>query len=52
MLEQRSVIQFLLAEKCKPCEINRRMYMYKEACFSENKVYKWAKLFNEGQNSI
>ena len=25
-LEQRSVIKFLVAEKCKPCEIYRRIY--------------------------
>ena len=24
-LEQKSVIKFLVAEKCKPCEIYRRM---------------------------
>ena len=24
-IEQRSVIKYLLAEKCKPCEIYRRM---------------------------
>ena len=24
-LEQRSVIKFLVSEKCKPCEIYRRM---------------------------
>ena len=40
-LEQRSVIKFLLTEKCKPCEIYRTMSdVYGEACFSEENVYK------------
>ena len=43
-LKQKSVIKFLLAEKCKPCEIHRRMYdVYREACFIQKNVYKWAK---------
>ena len=34
-IEQRTVIKVLLAEKCKPCEIYRRMYdVYGEAGFS------------------
>ena len=34
-LEQKSLIKFLVAEECKPCEIYRRKYvMYREACFS------------------
>ena len=34
-LEQRLVIKVLLAEKCKPYEIYRRMCdVYKEDCFS------------------
>ena len=32
-LEQKSVIKFLAAEKCKPCEIYKRM-CDGEACFS------------------
>ena len=36
-LEQRSVIKFWAAEKCKPCEIYRRD-MYGEACFSLKKL--------------
>ena len=44
MLEQRSVIKFLLAEKCKLCEIYRTMYhVYGLACFSQSNVYKWVK---------
>ena len=43
----RSVIKFLVGEKCKSCEIYRRMYdVYRETCFSflkKKKVYKWAK---------
>ena len=36
--------QFLMAEKCKPCEINRKMCdVYGEACFNQNNVYKKAK---------
>ena len=43
-LEQRSVINFLLAEKCKPCEIYRRICnVYGETCFSEKSVHKSAR---------
>ena len=43
-LEQRSVIKFLVAEKCKPCKIYWRMYdIYEEACFS-------TKMFTNGLN--
>ena len=42
--EQKSVFKFLLAEKCKPCEIYRRMCdVYGEAYFSKDNVFKWAK---------
>ena len=35
-LEQRSVIKFLVAEKCKSCEIYRRMFnVFGEASFSK-----------------
>ena len=35
-IEQRSFIIYLLAEKCKPCEIYRRMFdVYREAYFSQ-----------------
>ena len=38
MLDQMSVIKFLLAKKYKPCEIYRRMYdVYWEACFNPKK---------------
>ena len=38
-LEERSVITFLVAEKCKPCEIYRRISdVYGEACFNQNIV--------------
>ena len=45
LLEQRSVIKYLVAEMCKPCEIYRKMcVMYREACFSKKKnLYKWVK---------
>ena len=34
-IEQRFAIKYLLAKKCKPCEIYSRMYnQYREACFS------------------
>ena len=40
-LEQRSLIKFFVDEKCKPCEIYRRMCdMYREAGFSKENVYK------------
>ena len=43
-LEQKSVIKFLVAEKCKPCEIYRRMCdVYRKACFSQKNVYERAK---------
>ena len=51
-LEKRSVMKFLRAKKCKPCEIYRifmctvkRIFVknvYKEACFFKT-VYKWVK---------
>ena len=42
-LEQRSIIKFLLAVKCKPCEIYQRICdVYEEACFNQKNVYKWA----------
>ena len=43
-LEQRSVIIFLVSEKCKPREIYRRMCdVYGEAYFSQKYVYQWTK---------
>ena len=44
-LEKRYAIKFLLADKCKPCEIYWRLYMYREACFSQKNVNKSAKPF-------
>ena len=42
--EQRSVIKYLVAEKCKLCEIYRRICdVYGEACFSLKDIHKWAK---------
>ena len=41
-LEQSSVIKFLVAEKCIPCGIYRRMSdVYRESYFSQKDVYKW-----------
>ena len=43
-LEQRSVIKFLVTEKCKQCEIYKRMCdVYGKACFS-------LKMFTNGLN--
>ena len=43
-LEQRTVIKFLMAQKCKPCEIYRRMHgVYWEAYFSQ-------RIFSNGLN--
>ena len=43
-LEHRSVIRFLVAEKCKLCEIYRIMCdVYKETCFSYKENYKLVK---------
>ena len=36
-LEQRSILEILVTEKCKPSEIYRRMCdVYREVCFSSN----------------
>ena len=44
-LKQSSVIKFLVAEKCKPCEIYRKMCdVYTEAGFSQKNM------FTNGQN--
>ena len=41
MLEQRSVIKFLVAKNCKPRKISRRMCdVYGEAYFRHKNVYK------------
>ena len=43
-LEQISVIKFLVAEMCKPCEVYRRVFdVNRETCFSQKIVYKWGK---------
>ena len=35
-VEQKSVMKLLVAEKCKTCEIYRRMCdVYEEACFNQ-----------------
>ena len=40
-LKQRSVIKFLVAEKCKPREIYTRMCdVDREACFSQKCLHK------------
>ena len=40
-LEQRSVIKFLVTDKCKLYEINRKMYgVYADACFCKKKINK------------
>ena len=42
--EQRSVIRFMLAEKCKSCEIYRRMSdVYGETLFSQRNIQKCVK---------
>ena len=39
--EQRSVTKFLVAEKCKQCEIYRRMCdVYEDACLNQKDIYK------------
>ena len=36
--EQGHFISFMVAKKCKPCKIDRRMSdVYREACFSKEK---------------
>ena len=43
-LEQRSLMKFLVAEKCKPYEIYKRICdVYGEACFNQINVYQWIK---------
>ena len=40
--EQRSVIKFLVAEKCKTWEIYRSVFdVYEEACFNKNIYANW-----------
>ena len=40
MLEQKSVIKFLVAEKCKPCEVYWQICdVYREAFFSQEKMF-------------
>ena len=52
-IEQRSVITLLVAEGCKAVEIHRRISTaYGATCFCRKNVYKWAKLFKEGQRSV
>ena len=46
-LEQRSVIKFLVAEKCKPCEIYRMCDMYREIF---KKIFLYHKMFTNGWN--
>ena len=47
-LKQRSVIKFLLGEKCKPNDIYRKMCnMYGKICFSQKNVYKSVKAVNQ-----
>ena len=44
LFEQRSLIKFLVANKCKPCEIYRRICDgYGKACFRK-------KIFTNGLN--
>ena len=43
-LEQRSIIKYLVAETCKPCEIYRTLCdVYEETCFNKKNLYKWVK---------
>ena len=43
-LEQESLIKYLVAEKCKQCEIYERMFdVYEAACFTPNIVRKSSK---------
>ena len=43
-LEQKSVINFLVTVKCKPCEIYSRICdVYWEAYFTQRNLNKWAK---------
>ena len=53
-LEQRSVTKFLVAEKCKPYKIYRRMCdVYEEVCFSKKKKKKKKKKkFTNRLNSL
>ena len=52
MIEQQSVIKFLVAKGCKAVEIHRMSTVYGATCFSQKNVYKWAKLFKEGTRSV
>ena len=39
--EQRSVVKFFMAEKCKPCEnLQKYAYVYEKICFSQKKCFQ------------
>ena len=42
-IEQRSIIKFLVADKCKQCQISKECEMYTEKHVLVKNIYKWAK---------
>lgn len=53
LVEQRSVIRFLLAEGEKPVNIYSRMTkVYGEHCLNRANFYKWVEQFKNGRDSV
>lgn len=53
LVEQRSVIRFLLAEGEKPANIYSRMTkVYGESCMNRGNFYKWIEQFKNGRTSV
>lgn len=53
LVEQRSVIRFLLSEGEKPSNIYSRMTkQYGESCMNRGNFYKWVDQFKNGRTSV
>lgn len=53
LVEQRSVIRFLLSEGEKPAKIFSRMTLqYGESCMNRGNFYKWVEQFKNGRTSL
>lgn len=53
VVEQRSVVRFLLAEGVSPPDIHKRMLaQYGKSCMNLRNVYKWVERFKDGRFSV
>ncbi|XP_075232297.1 protein GVQW3-like [Lycorma delicatula] len=53
LVEQRSVIHYLLSEGKKPAKIISRMILqYGESCMNRGNLYKWVEQFKNGRISV